>query len=134
MKTRKNIFLLVLLFILVVFSISATIAPNDSPACAKYGEYAAFMNQYGSGDPTPTVIIDTLGSVTTWGRYSTGFYSMWSTVELPPEKTLILTSGTRGFIRVVRDPNEVFFYTWSPANALADGLLNNTWVYIKVCE
>ncbi len=133
MKTRKNLVLLVLFLLLGVLSISATLSPNAT-TCDDFGEYAAFVNQYSTGDPTPTVIIDTLGSVTTWGRYSTGFYSMWSTVELPPEKTLILTSGTRGFIRVVRDPNEVFFYTWSPTNTLADGLLNNTWVYIKVCE
>lgn len=133
MKNKNNLFVVLVLLVVLVFSAMGAIAPQDT-TCAEYDEYGAFINQYGSGDPTTTVIVDTLNSTLTWGRYSTGFYSMWSTVELPPEKTLILTSGTRGFVRVVRDPNEVFFYTWNPNNVLADGIINNTWVYIRLCK
>lgn len=97
-------------------------------------EYSAFINQYGTGDPSVTVITDTLGSTLTWGRNSKGFYSLWSTRTLAIEHTLILVSGARGFIRTVRDPNEISFYTWNPANMLADEIINNTWLLVRVCE
>lgn len=131
MKTRNKFFLVLLVILCVLGATAFTALTPNTPACT---EYSAFINQYGTSDPLVTVLTDTLGSTLTWGRSSTGVYSLWSTTELPPENTLILTSGTRGFIRPVRDPNEVTFYTWNPANVLADGILNNTWLLIRVCE
>lgn len=131
MKIRKNLFFSLLVLFCILGGMAFKTSNPPPPACT---EYSAFINQYGMGDPSVTVLTDTLGSTMSWGRYSTGFYSVWSTAQLPLENTLILTSGTRGFIRAVRDPNEIFFYTWNPANVLADGILNNTWVYIRVCD
>lgn len=56
-------------------------------AVRPYKVYTAIVTQLGTGDPTATVLENTLGAVPVWSRYATGIYRLTLVGAFPSNKT-----------------------------------------------
>jgi hypothetical protein len=111
---------------------------------ASYLVYSALLSQTGTNAPTAIVLANTLGGTPTFTRSSAGVYTLTLSTAFTVNKTFL--SGTvesgggvsANFVMLTRaNANEIIIKTVSadasfPVQDLADGLLNNSSVEIRV--
>jgi len=114
--------------------INAAIALVDGWAAIKV--YRAIVTQAGVGNPSATVLENTLGGTVVWARVTDGEYTATLTAAFVVNKTFIragLEGGGGGQpIDIVRnDANELGVSTYS-SGVLADGVMTAAMVEILV--
>jgi hypothetical protein len=97
--------------------------------------YEALISQSSTSAPTVTILGEnTIGAIV-WTRTATGTYLGTLTNAFTTNKTTIQMTmgGTNGVCAIsATATNTVSLRTWTPAGALADSLLNNASILIKV--
>jgi len=94
--------------------------------------YSAILSQSSTNTPTYLEIKNNTVMTVTYSRNGVGSYSLLFSNEIviDREKTLILMSGCRGFIRHSFLDNELIITTYNTANTQADAILSSTHLYI----
>lgn len=98
--------------------------------------YSALMNQLGTDAPTATVLQNTTGKEITWTRDSAGRYIGTTDESFIPERTalIIVNSFTNHLANILEwnYPDQVGIETTAINGTLTDGVLQNTFVEIRV--
>lgn len=98
-----------------------------------YRVYTALLTQAGTNAPVATVLENTLGFTPVWSRYSAGDYKGTYVGGFPTARTTVLCQSNYA-AKILAQCTFDFFvelFVYGP-NAVADDLLNNTPVEIRV--
>lgn len=106
-------------------------------------QYTALLTQTGTNAPTPTIIKNTIGTIT-WTRLGAGTYKATATALLTLNKTTVFITPTTSSrpqisIDLANLPNYILIEIWAPTviagvytTTPADDLLNQTPITIYV--
>ena len=100
-----------------------------------YKKYVATLKQIGTSAPTATVLENTLGGTLVWTRDAVGTYTATLSNAFPSETKTFLLIGqdNNNFYHLTRGNNSELYLTSSDnTNTLADDLLSNTTIEIRV--
>lgn len=109
---------------------------NETPT-ALYKVYVALLNQAGTDDPTAIVLENNLGGTVVWDRFAEGYYRATLNGAFTENKTFAFThtnasDGETQFQMIGGTENLQYLQTFDETNNLADELLSNTPVEIRV--
>ena len=105
-----------------------------------YKSYVAKLSQSGTLAPTATVMENTFTTNPTFTRILTGRYNLEITGAFPLDKTFVmiksisggLTTNVYTFEALRQDDNKILILSRNESNLLADSLLNDTEIEIRV--
>ena len=101
-----------------------------------YKVYTALLTQSGTDAPVATVLENTLGGDIVWSRNSVGIYTATLLGAFIDNKTTIQIIANRGKGHTttsgVNDVDSVFLHMVNAVNLLADDILENTPIEIRV--
>lgn len=100
---------------------------------ASYDVYTALMSQSGTSAPTATILENTLGGSISWAYDSEGQYIGTLTGAFTNNKTAVIFNNPLGFTASYRSSiNTITILTYDESFTLADDMLNNTFLEIRV--
>ena len=112
---------------------------NDKPSGGyepPYKVYTALLTQSGTNAPVATVLENTLGGEIIWSRNSVGIYTATLLGAFIDNKTTIQIIANIGkghtTVSSVNDVDSVFLGMVNTVNSLADDILGNTPIEIRV--
>ena len=112
---------------------------NDKPSGGyepPYKVYTALLTQSGTNAPVATVLENTLGGEIIWSRNSVGIYTATLLRAFIDNKTTIQIIANIGkghtTVSSVNDVDSVFLGMVNTVNSLADDILGNTPIEIRV--
>ena len=112
---------------------------NDKPSGGyepPYKVYTALLTQSGTNAPVATVLENTLGGEIIWSRNSVGIYTATLLGAFIDNKTTIqiIANTGKGYTTTssVNDVDSVFLGMVNTVNSLADDILGNTPIEIRV--
>ena len=115
---------------LIVFGSNITADENSTGLILGYKSYIALITQTGTGAPTAIVLNNTLGDVT-FAYFSTGVYKIESISDLfTLDKTFLNIANSNTINRT--GLTGLVINSYNAAGTLANGLLNNTSIEIRV--
>ena len=116
--------------------ITALTANFNGGGAAPYKVYTALLTQSGTDAPIATVLENTLGGDIVWSRNSVGNYTATLLGAFIDNKTTIQIIANRGkghtATSSVNDVDSVFLGMANAVNSLADDILENTPIEIRV--
>ena len=100
---------------------------------ASYDVYTALISQADTDDPVPIVLENTFGGSITWSYDDTGSYIGTLTGAFTADKTAIIFNTPLGFTAAYRSSvNTVTILTYDDSFTLANDMLNNTFIEVRV--
>jgi hypothetical protein len=107
--------------------------PASSGGSASYLVYTALLSQSGTSAPTAVVLENTLGGSISWTYDSEGLYIGTLTGAFTYNKTAVIFNTPLGFTASYRSSiNTITILTYDESFTLADDMLNNTFLEVRV--
>jgi hypothetical protein len=108
---------------------------NVTSAKLAYKEYQAMLTQVGTGVPSLSVNVNTLGATPTAGRSGVGVYSINCAGMFVGNVGFLVSSSQAkaGYIKTdFTDPDYLTIETFDNSNAASDGVIGYAYVYIRI--